>query len=262
MRSTSIRNIFIGLILLILVITVFLLLRNFRSLQQQTSTAQGVVITTPQRITDASASIKYKIDVTYPSFSGLSDSETEKVINSMILQEMEQAILEFKDEVNQTEQNLINVPPAIQNAINEFYITFKVIRADDKIISVQFSIMDYQAGMDHPNNYNMVFNYDVPGKRILTTADVFNINSDYLTVLSNLTKEQLQTRFKDNPYAGDFINEGTAPKAENFQLFTVGTGTLNIIFNPYQVAPYYAGTQIVSVPYGALSGVLSPTFSR
>lgn len=258
MQHLTIKNIFVGLILLVLVISAFILLRNFRSVQQHSRT-NGVVITTPKQITDASASIKYKIEVNYPSFSGLSDTATESVINSQIQKQMESEVTSFKQEVDQTEQNLGNVPQSIQEAINEFYITFDVVRADDQIVSVQFKVMDYQAGMDHPNNYNLVFNYDVIGKKQITNAALFAPNADYLSVLSTTTKDLLIKRFSDNPYAGDFINEGTAPTTDNFKLFTIGPRELNVIFDPYQVAPYYEGTQIVSLPFNTIRPILNPS---
>lgn len=260
MHKHTIRNIFVALILLVLIASVFLMLRNFRSIKQPGQTT-GVIITTPQKITDASASIKYKIDVSYPSFSGLTDVTAEKAVNDAIVKQMQDGVTSFKQEVGTTEQGLVNAPEVFATAINEYYVTYTIARADDKIISVQFEIMDYQAGMDHPNNYNAVFNYDVTTKRMLTATDVFQANSDYLNILSSQSKTQLATRFKDNPYAGDFITTGTAPDTKNFSLFTLGTGTLNIIFDPYQVAPYYAGTQTVAIPYAALKSVFTPSFS-
>lgn len=261
MRQGLIKNIFVGFILLILVISAFIILRNFRSLDHSNQT-NGVIITTPKRITDASASIKYTIDVSYPSFSGLSNTDTETNINSLIQKQIESDIAAFKQEVDQTEQSFGgNVPIDIEKEINELFITFDVIRADDKIVSVQFKIADYQAGMDHPNNYNTVFNYNVLTDKRLTLADIFDVQSDYLSQLSTLSREQLSKRLSDNPYAGEFINDGTTPVAENFQLVTLGPREINVIFDPYQVAPYYEGSQIVSIPYNSLKPVLNKSFT-
>lgn len=45
-----------------------------------------------------------------------------------------------------------------------------------------------------------------------------------------------------------WISEGTAPKEENFENFLITDNALIIIFDPYEVAPYAAGSVFVEIP--------------
>lgn len=88
----------------------------------------------------------------------------------------------------------------------------------------------------------------------VTLADLFQPNSDYLTVLSNYTKDALMKRLQDK----NLIAEGTAPKEDNFKIWNVNPRGLLITFDEAQVAPYVYGTQSVLVPYSVLKPIIKP----
>jgi hypothetical protein len=200
----------------------------------------------------------------YPEVSGMTNESTQQVVNTKIQELLNQDIIRFKEEVSQTEErnSTLPLPTQVEGFINELYITYKITQANNAIVSAMFPVMNFQAGADHPNNYNQVFNYDVMKNKQIVLSDLFQKDSNYLEVLSKMSREQLSTRFSDNPYASDFINEGTKPTEANFSLFTIGENELMLIFNPYQVAPYYAGTQIVKIPYSQLQPILNPSYSK
>jgi hypothetical protein len=171
---------------------------------------------------------------------------------------MNQNIAQFQQAIQTTDQS--SLPKPLENFVNEFYTKYELARVDNTIVSVRFSIMDFQVGMNHPNNYDQVFNYAVKKDKQLQLEDLFKPESNYLMVLSTIAKKQLVDRFKANPYAGDFINVGTKPEAENFEKFNISQNNLVITFNPYQVAPYYAGVQTVRIPLASLKDILNPNF--
>jgi hypothetical protein len=254
----------VALILLVICVIVLFLLRNTpaapssqKSVQQQNS-----ITVKTERVTNASASIKYKIDVSYPQFSGLSDHAAEVAANTAIKKQMNTDITKFRKEVDVTEQDLQDLPSHFQEVINELYITYKLSRVTNSLLSVSFAVMDYQAGANHPNNYNEVFNYDLKHQKQLLLADIFQPGSDYLPVLAKFSREQLTSRFKNNPYAPEFITEGTKPEAKNFSHFALGKDGLYLIFDPYQVAPYYEGTQIVKIPYASLKTIIKRDYTQ
>lgn len=258
------QTIRIGLTIIVLGLLALFLLRNVPTPSQNSSaqTASSTVQVQQKRITDASASIKYKIDVSYPQISGMSNDGVQTQINKAIQNRMNTDIIQFKNEVNSTEENMGNVPPQVQSFINEFYITYKVAQANEKIVSISFAVMDFQAGAAHPDNYNQVFTYDVERNKILTLADIFQPGTAYLKTLSALSRQQLSSHLKDNPFAAEMITEGTESTAEHFERFNLGQDGLILIFNPYQVAPSYAGTQTITIPYTSLKGQINPAYAQ
>ena len=51
----------------------------------------------------------------------------------------------------------------------------------------------------------------------------------------------------------DMLRSGTAPEAENFSSFALTPEGIRIFFQPYQVAPWAAGSQVVDIPLDALA---------
>ena len=58
----------------------------------------------------------------------------------------------------------------------------------------------------------------------------------------------------------DYIRQGVTPEALNFQSYAIEGDALVLIFPPYQVAPYAAGTQEVSIPLSQLKEILKPAY--
>ena len=51
-----------------------------------------------------------------------------------------------------------------------------------------------------------------------------------------------------SPLGNALFADGALPKPENYQTFVVGADSVTFIFQEYQVAPYAAGPQEVSLP--------------
>jgi hypothetical protein len=55
-----------------------------------------------------------------------------------------------------------------------------------------------------------------------------------------------------------WIEEGAGPNGDNFARWALVEEGLILFFDPYQVAPYAAGPQVVTIPRAALAGVAAP----
>lgn len=207
-------------------------------------------------INEQNAEQNYVLTLMYPQLTGLSSSATQERINSSIQTLVNDQVVEFKKGIT------INpvLPTSMQEVKNELVIESTVIRADNSIVSVLFSVMQAYPGMAHPNNYNLTFNYDVENNTVLSISSLFKPDSDYVQELSNQTKKIIlgKPEMKDNPNAADFVDEGASVDEANFSLFTLSDTTLTIVFNPATVAPDYAGTIEAPIPYKNLSGILNP----
>lgn len=134
-------------------------------------------------------------------------------------------------------------------------IQYQLIGQKGNIWSIQFNIMGYADGAAHPYHYSIPVNYDLKASKDVTLDDVFLPNSNYLQVISEYCKTQLSTR--DIGFEGDF-QQGVNPTPENYRNWNVSGDGLVITFDEYQVAPYAAGPQTVTIPFADLASVINP----
>src|SRR5262249_43835062 len=121
-------------------------------------------------------------------------------------------------------------------------------------LSIKFQTEGYLAGAAHPYHMVYVLNYDLEHGQDIALSDLFLPNANYLETISNYCAAQLATRdidFKD-------FSQGADPKPENYKNWNISSDGLLITFDEYQVAPYSAGPQTVSVPYSELKALIDP----
>lgn len=197
-------------------------------------------------------SIKFE----YPEFKDIKNAD---VINKNIRTTVDNSITEFKKQTEETDFS--NLPKEFINAkIAEYEISLQT----DKVLSILIINSDMYAGAAHPNNYNTTLNYNLDSGLELKITDLFKSGSSFLEDLSKLAKVDLQNQYKkvglEN--TGEMIAEGASPKLENFSKFTLAKDFLNIIFDPYQVGPYAAGTRVVRIPYSEIRDKLDLEFKK
>jgi hypothetical protein len=111
----------------------------------------------------------------------------------------------------------------------------------------------------HPNAFYRTFTFDLATGAELSVDDLFLPRTDYLKRLSAFAEFELGKALGEFADA-DYIKQGTTPESVNFQAFAIDGDALVLIFPPYQVAPYAAGTQRVSIPLAQLAEVLKPEY--
>jgi hypothetical protein len=118
----------------------------------------------------------------------------------------------------------------------------------------------------HPNTFYHSFSFDTQNGNNLVLGSLFSPTSDYLTALSKAARAALPAVIAkaEGMTAADvdagMLKDGTAPAPDNFANFMIDGKNLMIIFAPYQVAPYSAGTQRLSIPLSSLSGILKAEY--
>lgn len=245
-------------LILIIVIIVGIFVWNKLELKiPQINNSQKPSVINTKTIKEENIAKKYVIDSEYPEIAGLIDVSTQTLVNKKIKNQIDQIIAEFILNLP-IENRLSNLPKDLKNSL---FIRYNVAQANDKIISIEFDISDMKAGMAHPNNYSKVFNFDPVNNKEIIISDVFKTNSDYLNILSKYCREYLYINLEPQWFdIKNMIDEGTAPSENNFKNFTINKDSLTIIFDPYQVAPYAAGTQKIKIPFSELQGILSTKF--
>jgi hypothetical protein len=111
-------------------------------------------------------------------------------------------------------------------------------------------VYGYADGAAHPFHYSLTVNYDLEQGRKLSLGDLFAEETGYLKVISSYCLAELSKR--DIGFYGGF-ERGAEPTLDNYRNWSITNEGLMITFDEYQVAPYAAGAQTITVPYSELS---------
>jgi hypothetical protein len=149
-------------------------------------------------------------------------------------------------------------PPPEGSMGSDLNVSYEVAVAQDDLISVEFSIGSYYQGAAHPNSYTAVVNYDLKNGKQLKLADLFKPGAKYLQAIANYCIADLKKQANEKGLEASEIENGAAANAKNYQSWTITRKGLGINFDAYQVGPYAAGPQFVTVPYSALKDVINP----
>lgn len=199
----------------------------------------------------------YSFDVEYPVFSGLPDALSERGLNVAVRNEVQNAMESFRQETAGDAGP--GTAPLLDDTKNSFVMRYAIGLATPSLVSVRFEVSTFASGAIHPLSSTDVLNYDVERRKTLGLDDIFLPDSGYLETLSEYATKALLDEFKGEEGAvGPMIQEGAGPAAENFQNILLAKDGLLIVFDPYQVAPYAAGTLTVTVPYSELEGSMNP----
>jgi len=189
----------------------------------------------------------YSISANYPACD-IADQDKKQVLNQEIQKAIQNEISDFKDSLAQEPS-----PLPLPNVASTFDSNYNVDTATQNIISLDFTIDTYLNGAAHPNQYFMVFNYDLPKMAKINLADLFLPDSKYLDKLAEICKTEFSKKFTDL-----WFSEGCDPKAENYSNFIILPDSLKILIDTYQVAPRVAGSQELDLKYSDLNGSIDP----
>jgi hypothetical protein len=143
---------------------------------------------------------------------------------------------------------------------------------------------DVDTGGAHPAPIEGSFVFDRKARRVITLDDLFANPDGARKALADFARATLARRLLANaPKPGEaspaadrewktntqqMLDYGTKPTNVNFALFVVRAGAdeaaaspgLTLVFPPYQVAPYSAGTQTVDVPASVFARFVKPAY--
>ena len=190
----------------------------------------------------------YTISVQTPKIAG-SDDARAQTFNK----EMSDLI---QSEIEYFRKNLLAQMPAVPVTTGSFFdAQYVVVLQNRELWSLKFNFMGYADGAAHPYHYSMVFNYDLEQGRKLSLEELFVKDSNFLEVISSHCIFELSKR--DIGFYGGF-EQGAQPETGNYRNWNITPDGLMITFDEYQVAPYAAGPQTVTIPYTELTTIINP----
>lgn len=135
-------------------------------------------------------------------------------------------------------------------------VTFEEYAFSDDVRSILFTVNGYSGGA-HPYSFYQTFTFDLAGERQLLLLDLFQPDSDPMTVIAPLVEADLLAQMPDFGDA-QWIDEGAGMNPDNYQRFVLTDEALIFFFDPAQVAPRVAGPFEVSIPLENLTSILAP----
>ena len=188
----------------------------------------------------------YTIKAQIPQLTGSGDTRVlafNQLVNNRLTSEI--------DIWRQSFQQLPITPNSNGSSLD---LRYTLISQIGDLWSFKFDFWFYSDGAAHPGLNSTTLNYDLAQARELVLGDLFLPNSNYLEIISNYCINVLNQQ----PYADSFFLEGAKPTSENYRNWNITPEGLLITFDEYQVAPYAAGPQQVTVPYNQLSAAINP----
>lgn len=214
--------------------------------------ADDIKIVTKE-IKDSSVQYRYRISVMYPQLDGMKDMNIQKKINKEIFKTVTNDLEVFRNDMK--EWDLSNIPADFASELDYNFTAYLIT---DEVYSFAFEIYSYYAGAAHPNHWSKSFNFDIKNGRLITIKDLFKPHSKYIEKVSSYCIEDLKMQGRQGGYEFDeeMLISGAGPKDSNYINFNILQKGLQITFDPYQVAPYAAGTQYVTIPYKNLYEII------
>jgi hypothetical protein len=199
-------------------------------------------------VEEAGTEPPYTIKAQVPYLQGSDDARVQN-FNTYLKQLVQNEIDGFK---TNTLAYATTPPIAAGSSLN---INYSVLGQRGDIWSIQFINDFYADGAAHPGHYSISVNYDLANGREVRLDELFLPTANYLQTISDICKAELATR----DIGFDGFSAGADPLPENYTRWNLSNeGFLVITFDEYQVAPYAAGPQTVTIPVSELQDIANP----
>lgn len=221
---------------------------------------------------DQSSTKRYKIDISLPQLP--SDAAPLATTLRQVANTAKREFLKMLPDPQQF--------PEFADRQMSLTLDFKQVADTARFISVRETGGEFTGGA-HPIPIDASFVYDRKLQQVIPLTALFKAPDDARQQLADFSRKALMQQLdkRADKLSGEdaanwrkssieMISEGTKATAVNFSYFVVRAGAnksapspgISLIFPPYQVAAYVAGTQIVEVPAAQLSGLLKPAYQE
>ncbi len=188
---------------------------------------------------DAKVSVDYPLDLAQ---------------NELIASTIDPFIQSTKNDFMQAISDFIPAPGPY-----ELDITYQTTRHSDNILTLILSVYQFTGGA-HGSTLIQPYTFDLKTNKVLTLDDLFTNTTDALTLIAPIAQTTIAANVGEMNQP-DMLQAGTAVDPQNYQAFALDADSITFYFQDYQVAPYAAGIQTVTIPLAQLSSVLVPAFA-
>ncbi len=171
--------------------------------------------------------------------------------NSNIINEIKKVVNTKKEEIKSLASK--NSKELIENKRQYELIVSSEVFEYNNIVSVHIALYSYTGG-NHYIREDKMYHYNNITSEIIPSIYIENIID--LDKLSKIAYEKCIEILKERDVKSDidynWIEEGTRPNIENYMNWYLTKDGLNIIFTPYQIAPWSAGEIRIVAPYSQI----------
>lgn len=198
------------------------------------------------------------VNLQYPQIGGLSSTEAQDTINSVLreaavncVNEGFQNAYDLKSYREETPENQDYNPKCGS------YFDYEVKYNQNGLLSV--ILLDYQyAGGAHGSTLQMAYTFDLNTGKELSLADLMNANAGYTSYINSAVRTEIDKRVADGDLYefedGKFKTIGDDPACY------LSENGLVIYFQEYEYFPYAAGIQEFNIPYSGLKDMLKDQY--
>jgi len=144
----------------------------------------------------------------------------------------------------------------------EYHYVIKTnVNSGYKGISVYHIYLDYYEGGAHGIQQHLTMNFEPETGRTLSLADIFvaGYEQRLSDILLKALREKTGAKNIQELHDQGYLYSMDMFPSENFVL---DSETITFIYNPYEIAPYAAGTTELTIAYSALEDILKNTFLK
>jgi len=172
----------------------------------------------------------YTINIEYPKTGSVFVDNDIKVLLASEIFHFKRALMDQKNNPADWKYDLV--------------INYETFDSRSDIKSVKFEIYSFTGGA-HGMTRIRTKVFDMKNSKILSLADIFRNDPDYLKKISSYVANQ----FKKAKISDDnWVMDGAGPTESNYSSFVITPLCIIFYFDPYQVACYAAGVQKVEMP--------------
>lgn len=214
---------------------------------------------------DQASTPRYRIAIEYPELPSAA---------SVLVQALHANALAAKRGFMQALPDPVRLPEFANRQL-ELRIDYRVAATTPAFTSVRARGAQDTGGA-HPIPLEATFVFDRRARRLVALDDLFADPAAARDRLAEFARGELRrTLLAKAPGADEasaqareewlasmnrMIDDGTKPTAEDFAHFVARADGIELLFPPYQVAPYVYGTQLVSVPSRVFAALLKPEY--
>ena len=189
----------------------------------------------------------YKVEVTVVQYA--TPTAAQARINAVLMKEARDSVSEFVKAAKSD-----NASRRTEWTLD---LETQVIYQSDRWLSIQVMGGEFTGGA-HPNPSAASHLFDVTNGRELKLSQLFRQGAPYLESLADKCRREL-AKNEDLTADKKWMLQGSAPKPENYSVFSIDGKNLVILFRAYQVGPYSSGSPEVKIPFATLKSIAAPS---
>lgn len=173
--------------------------------------------------------------VYYPQIKGMENNKVQDIVNKKLKEKSQVVYIDSSEELDYN-----------------YYGQFGAEFFKEQLLVLQLSAYNYPFGAAHGMPTEVYPHVDLISGKFYELEDLFKENSDFVGVLSDIIRKQIENMGEDS---GIWLDQYKGIKKD--QPFYISEDVLNIYFNPYEIAPFAYGFPTFKISYEEIMDIIN-----